>query len=51
MRTDDLGLAIQFASFAVPLVVGGSVKVLYDVGLYIGYRTRPAEHERRGARG
>jgi hypothetical protein len=44
------GLAILFASFAVPLVVGGCVKALHDVGLYIGYRTRPAEHDRRGAR-
>lgn len=43
------GLAIQFAVFAVPLIVGGSVKGLYDVGLYFGYRSRPAEHERKGA--
>jgi MFS family permease len=43
------GLAIQFASFAIPLVVGGGVKSLYDVGLYLGYRSRPAEHERTGA--
>ena len=44
------GLAIQLASFALPFVVGGGLKAIYDVGLYIGYRSRPAEHERRGTR-
>lgn len=43
------GLAIQFATFTIPLVTGAAVKSLYDVGLYFGYRNRPAEHERKGA--
>jgi MFS family permease len=42
------GLAIQAASFGIPLLVGGGVKALYDGGLYFGYRRRPAEHETRG---
>jgi MFS family permease len=39
------GLAIQAALMAVPFVVGGSAKIVYDLGLYAGFRRRRAEHE------
>jgi MFS family permease len=40
------GAAIQVARFSIPLIAGGTVKSIYDIGLYLGYRRRPAEHER-----
>lgn len=43
------GAAIQAAALGVPFFVGGAVKIVYDLGLFLGYRNRAAEHE-RGAR-
>jgi MFS family permease len=39
------GAAIQAAAFGVPFWLGGSVKALYDVLLFAGFRHRRAEHE------
>lgn len=39
------GLAIQGAALGVPFILGGSVKIVYDLGLYAGFRSRAAEHE------
>lgn len=39
------GLAIQSAAFGLPFILGGGVKIVYDVGLYAGFRSRAAEHE------
>jgi hypothetical protein len=39
------GLAIQTAAFGLPLVLGGVMKVVYDLGLYAGFRSRYADHE------
>jgi MFS family permease len=39
------GAAIQSASFGLPFLVAGSVKAVYDVALFIGFRARRAEHE------
>jgi predicted MFS family arabinose efflux permease len=41
------GAAIQAASLGLPFFLGGALKVLYDVGLYVGYRRRFGEHELR----
>ena len=43
------GAAIQSASLGLPFFVGGGVKAVYDLALYVGFRARRAEHE--GARG
>ncbi len=40
------GLAIGAASFGLPFFVGGGLKIAYDLGLFAGFRNRPAEHER-----
>jgi MFS family permease len=40
------GLAIQSAAFGLPFFLGGGIKILYDVLLYMGFWRRPAEHER-----
>jgi hypothetical protein len=40
------GLAIQAALFGVPFFAGGVLKIVYDLGLYAGFRRRRAEHER-----
>jgi hypothetical protein len=40
------GVAIQAAAYSFPFIVGGSLKSLYDVGLFIGFRRRFGEHER-----
>ena len=40
------GLAIGAASFGLPFFAGGSLKVVYDIGLLAGFRNRRAEHER-----
>ena len=39
------GAAIQSAALGTPFAVAGITKALYDVALYIGYRSRRAEHE------
>ncbi|HET7337987.1 MAG TPA: MFS transporter, partial [Candidatus Dormibacteraeota bacterium] len=39
------GLAIQAAAYGIPFVAGGVLKIAYDVALFAGYRSRPAEHE------
>lgn len=40
------GAAIGSASYGLPFVLGGAIKILYDLLLYLGFRRRPAEHER-----
>ena len=40
------GLAIQAAALGLPFVAGGGLKIVYDLGLYAGFRKRRAEHER-----
>ncbi len=42
------GAAIQSAALGTPFIVAGIMKGLYDVALYVGYKSRPGEHERRG---
>ena len=39
------GIAIQTAALGLPFFIGGAVKAIYDLGLYAGFRRRPAEHE------
>ena len=39
------GAAIGLAAFGVPFFAGGGLKVVYDLGLYAGFRNRRAEHE------
>jgi MFS family permease len=39
------GAAIGLAAFGVPFFAGGGLKVVYDLGLYAGFRNRPAAHE------
>jgi MFS family permease len=39
------GLAIQAAALGLPFVAGGGLKIIYDLGLYAGFRKRRAEHE------
>jgi MFS family permease len=39
------GLAIGAAAFGVPFFAGGGLKIVYDVGLFSGFRSRRAEHE------
>ena len=39
------GLAIGASAFGIPFFIGGGLKILYDGGLYIGFRRRPADHE------
>lgn len=39
------GAAIGLAAFGLPFFAGGGLKVVYDLGLYAGYRNRRAEHE------
>jgi MFS family permease len=40
------GLAIQAAVLGLPFIAGGALKIVYDLGLYAGFRSRRAEHER-----
>lgn len=40
------GAAIQSAALGTPFIVAGIVKGMYDVALYIGYKSRPGEHEK-----
>ena len=39
------GAAIQTAVMAIPFLVSGSVKIVYDLSLYAGFRARRADHE------
>lgn len=39
------GVAIGAAAFGVPFYAGGGLKVVYDLGLFAGFRNRRAEHE------
>jgi MFS family permease len=39
------GMAIQAAAYGVPFFLAGALKIAYDIGLYFGFRERPAEHE------
>lgn len=39
------GAAIQAAVYGLPFFLGGGVKIVYDLGLYTGFRARKAEHE------
>jgi MFS family permease len=39
------GVAIQSAAFGLPFFLAGALKIAYDLGLYFGFRGRPAEHE------
>ncbi|HEX6548069.1 MAG TPA: MFS transporter [Candidatus Dormibacteraeota bacterium] len=47
------GAAIQAASLGIPFYIGGTLKTLYDIGLYFGFRRRMGDHEelRRPAAG
>lgn len=39
------GVAIGAAAFAVPFLAGGGLKIVYDLALYAGFRSRRAMHE------
>jgi MFS family permease len=39
------GAAIQGALLGLPFFVAGTLKLVYDVSLYVAFRSRPAEHE------
>jgi MFS family permease len=39
------GVAIQSGAFGLPFFLAGALKIAYDLGLYFGFRGRPAEHE------
>ena len=39
------GAAIQGALLGLPFFVAGTLKIVYDVSLYVDFRSRPAEHE------
>jgi hypothetical protein len=39
------GKVIQAAAFAIPFLLAGALQIAYDLGLYFGFRGRPAEHE------
>lgn len=39
------GVAIGAASFGIPFFAAGGLKIVYDVGLFAGFRDRPAGHE------
>jgi MFS family permease len=39
------GIAIGAASFGLPFFAGGGLKIVYDIALYAGFRSRRAEHE------
>ena len=40
------GLAIGAASFGLPFFAAGGLKIVYDLGLFAGFRNRRAAHER-----
>ena len=39
------GIAIGAAAFGVPFYAGGGLKIIYDVALYVAFRSRRAGHE------
>lgn len=39
------GAAIQASALGFPFIAGGVLKSLYDVGLYVGFRSRFGDHE------
>ena len=39
------GLAIGAAAYGLPFFAGGSLKIIYDVALFAGFRNRRAAHE------
>ena len=39
------GVAIAAAAFGVPFYAGGGLKIIYDIGLFVAFRRRRAEHE------
>ncbi|TMF38785.1 MAG: MFS transporter [Chloroflexi bacterium] len=39
------GVAIGAAAFGFPFFAGGGLKIVYDLGLFAGFRNRHAEHE------
>jgi MFS family permease len=41
------GTAIQAGAYRLPFFLAGGVKILYDIALYAGFRSRAAEHELR----
>lgn len=43
------GMAMAGASIGAPLIVGASMKIVYDVLLYAAFRRLPPPEERRGA--
>jgi MFS family permease len=43
------GLAIQSAAFGLPFLIGGSIKIAYDLALFWRFRHRRADHERKRA--
>jgi MFS family permease len=40
------GLAIGASAFGVPFFAAGGLKIVYDLALFAGFRSRPADHER-----
>ena len=40
------GAAIGAAAFGIPFFAGGTLKIIYDLGLFFGFRNRHASHER-----
>jgi MFS family permease len=45
------GMAMAGTSLGAPLVVGASLKIVYDILLYAAFRRLPPPEERRGAQG
>jgi len=41
------GAAIQAAALGLPFYLAGVLKLIYDLSLFFGYRSRPAAHESR----
>jgi len=39
------GIAIGAAAFGLPFFAGGGLKIVYDLGLFAGFRNRRAGHE------
>jgi MFS family permease len=39
------GLAIGAAAYGLPFFAGGSLKIAYDIALFVGFRNRRAAHE------
>ena len=43
------GIAIQSAPFVAPFLLARALKIACDVGLYVGFSRRPADHEMRAS--